>query len=371
MASLQEILNKAGTIENAERLAKFLSDDKPEYLLDLQLVLSAQGKFDDAWEVSNRATKLYPDDHRVAFNRGWLVMQRGDLLKGFELMDRGRFCKIWGNSPLQSTRPMWTGVEELSGKTVLFYCEAGFGDEIVFVRFAKILADRGAKVVIATSSCFMSLFSRMEGVYTLVDKQVALAVYHDYWVPSMSAAKLCGVEYNTLSGKKYLFPEPGYESKWIDSMQTDALKIGIRWSGNPQFEYDQNRSIPPENLLSLATIDGVKLYSLQRDNDLIYLPDEVENLGPKLESWEDTAAAISCLDMVITSCTSVAHLAAALGKKTWVVVPIMPYYVWVLPGEESPWYNSVRLFRQEAFGDWNAPLQKVTKELELLVEYQA
>ena len=370
MATLQEILNKAGTLENAERMARFLSDDDPAYLMDLQLVLSIQGKCNEAWEVSNRATKLYPNDYRVAFNRGWLVMQKGDLLNGFKLMDKGRFIKIWGSPPLQTSQPIWDGKQDISGKTILFYCEAGFGDEIVHVRFAKLLAAQGAKVVLACSPELMSLFSRISGVSAVVNKLAATAVYHDYWIPSMSAAKLCGIMHEMLSGESYLSPHPEYIEKWenIVGNNDNSIKIGIRWSGNPQFELDQHRSIPAEQIIELANLPNVDVYSLQRDTDLVYLPDNIIDLSPKLETWEDTAIAVDCLDLVITSCTAIAHLAAAMGKTTWVIVPVMPYYVWVLPGESSPWYDSARLFRQEKFGDWGKPIQKVKAELELLID---
>lgn len=363
MATLQEILEKAGTLENAERMARFLSDDNPEYLMDLQLVLSAQGKFDAAWGVSNRATKLYPNDHRVAFNRGWLIMQRGDLLTGFKLMDRGRFIRIWGNSPLQTTQSIWDGKQDISGKTILFYCEAGFGDEIVHVRFVKSLVDQNAKVIVACDSGLVSLFSRLDGVSAVINKLAASAVYHDYWVPSMSVAKICNITYKALSGKSYLSPHSEYITKWKNIINDNSFKVGIRWSGNPQFEYDQHRSVPAEQMIELASLSGTKFYSLQRDNDLIYLPDNIIDLNLLLETWEDTAAAMSQLDLVITSCTAIAHLAAAMGIPTWVIVPIMSYYVWVLPGETSPWYNSIRLFRQETFGNWNIPFKTVKKVL--------
>jgi len=363
VATLQEILSKAGTLEKAEQMARFLSDDNPEYLMDLQLVLSAQNKLDEAWEVSNQATELFPDDHRVAFNRGWLVMQKGDLLNGFRLMDRGRYARIWGNSPLQSNKPIWDGKQDISGKTVLFYNEAGFGDEMVHVRFVKSLADRGARVIVAANSGLISLFARMEGVSAVIDKQAALAVYHDYWIPSMSAAKLCKIGYENLDGSPYLSPDPDYCAKWQKIIQSDKLKVGIRWSGNPRFEYDQHRSIPAEQMIKLANLPNVQIFSLQRDDDLIYLPDNIVDLQSLLKTWEDTAAAISQLDLVITSCTAIAHLAASMEKPTWVIVPIMPYYVWVLPGDTSPWYKSVRLFRQEIFGSWAEPFEEVKKTL--------
>lgn len=365
MATLQEILERAGTLENAEHIARFLSNDDPKYLMDLQLVLSAQGKVGDAWEVSNRALELYPDDPRVAFNRGWLVMQKGDLLTGLRLIDKGRSARLWGDPPIQTNLPMWDGEKDILGKTILLYCEAGFGDEIMLVRFVKLLVEREAKVIVACKPDLVSLFSRIDSVSAVINKIAVPAVYHDYWVPSMSVARLCGVTYDSLSGLPYLLAHPNYSAKWEKIIgQRTSIKVGIRWSGNPQFEHDQHRSIPAEMMLRAVSMPDVGLYSLQRDDDLIHLPDGVVDLGPKLETWEDTAAAVDCLDLVITSCTAMAHLSAALGKPAWVIVPVMPYYVWAWGNDSSCWYDSVRLFRQEKFGVWSSPLEKVRKALE-------
>ena len=174
MAGLAEILQKAGTLENAEKIATFLSNDDPKYLLDLQLVLSAQGKFEESMKISDKATELFPNDHRVAFNRGWLIMRKGDLQKGFEYMERGRFVQIWGNTPLSTYKPQWKG-EDIKDKTLLLYCEAGLGDEIVYSKFIQLLTEMDIKVIVACNSDLMSIFSRIDKV-TVIDKRAAAAV---------------------------------------------------------------------------------------------------------------------------------------------------------------------------------------------------
>jgi hypothetical protein len=172
----------------------------------------------------------------------------------------------------------------------------------------------------------------------------------------MSAAGVLGHEYATLSGKAYLTANPA------PLQATKKLKVGIRWSGNPQFEHEQHRRFDPQPLIDLHKIPGVELYSFQRDGDLRDVP--FEDLAPKLKNWEDTAAYLKAMDIVITSCTSVAHMSAALGVETWVITPILPYYLWAVPGNKSAWYNSVTLFRQEKYGDWSAPLDAVKQALE-------
>ena len=367
MATLQEMIARTGSLEKAEQVAKSLAFKDPRYLMDLQLVLSAQGKVEDALEVSNKAITIFPNDPRVAFDRGWLMMRQGKLYEGFCLMDKGRYVKLWGNSPLPSKKPIWDGREDIKGKVILYYNEAGLGDEIVHVRFVKELFKRGAKVIVAADSSLMSIFARIPQVSAVIDKRAALAIYYDYWIPSMSAAKLCKIEYEDLEGQQYLSPLPKYCKKWNKLIKSSKLKIGIRWSGNPKFEYDQHRSIPAEKLITLSYFPSIQLYSFQRDNDLVYLPENIIDLKNKLLTWEDTAAALSCMDLVITSCTSVAHMSASIGKPTWVIIPIMPYYIWVLPGHISPWYDAVHLFRQKKFGSWDEPFKNIRKALNRLL----
>jgi hypothetical protein len=142
----------------------------------------------------------------------------------------------------------------------------------------------------------------------------------------------------------------------------DTFKVGIRWAGNPKFEHEQHRKFDPQPLIDLHKLDGITLYSLQRDDNLIDgLP--FADLRDQMKTFEDTASIIKGLNLVITSCTSIAHLSAALGVKTWVIVPIMPYYAWAEPKDTSVWYDSVRLFRQQKYGDWSHPLEEVKSAL--------
>ena len=137
------------------------------------------------------------------------------------------------------------------------------------------------------------------------------------------------------------------------------LKVGIRWAGRPDFEHQQLRLFPPEILTDLPKNDRVQFYSFQRDDNLVELPPEIVDLGPYLKEWDDTAAALHHMDLMISSCTSVAHLSAAMGKETWVMVPTLPYFPWALPGEKSVWYQSATVIRQSRFGDWESARAEV------------
>lgn len=332
--------------------------------LDLQLNANIRGNFAEGWRLSEMMWKEDPADNRVAFNRGWHLLAQGDLQGGMELIDRGRWINVFGSSPLASGKPIYNPeVHDLNGKTVLFRNEGGLGDEIINVRFVDFFANRGAKVVVTGNPGLGSLFSRMKSVFAFASSSAELGIQHDYWVPGMSAVRIAGHTYETLPGEAYITPDPIRVERWKQITKGEKLKIGIRWSGNPQFEHEQNRRFPVEPLLALSEIPGTQFFSFQRDTDLRELPRNITDLSLFLGDWEDTAAALSCMDLVITSCTSVAHLSSALGKETWIIVPILPYYVWAYPGDTSPWYDSVRLFRQTTFGDWMDPFTRLREAL--------
>lgn len=360
MAKLKEMIDVAGSAEQAEAVARELVKKDDRYLMDLQLILAAQGKIEESWEVQQKAEQLKPKDKRVQYNKGWHVMLQGDQLEGFKLMNEGRSVNLWGNKHIGTNKPLWDG--KSVGNHILFNCEAGFGDEVGFVRFAKQIERRGNRVVVICSNGLTSLFARSLNIPVVTGVKEALSVYHDCWVPSMLAPVMLNVDFDDLSGKPYLTPD----SKLIplfSGIMSDKLNVGIRWRGVDGDDYI-NRLFPLEQMLDAVSQDHVSLYSLQKDNHE-YLPDHVTNLDPMLTSWENTAAIIYNLDLVITSCTSVAHVAAAMGKPTWIVIPVMMYYLWCYPGDKSPWYDSVTLFRQEKYGNWDKPFNEIKEKLRI------
>ena len=319
--------------------------------LDIALTAAINGHPD----ISEDVLRSYPeqDDARIVFNLGWHEMRHGNLKKGLEMMDAGRFINVFGLPRLPGE--IWRD-QDLTNKTLLFRCENGFGDQIMNFRFAKDFQDKGARVVISCAPELMPLFSRHG--YVCIDNGATPYIHYDYWVPSMSAAHILGYDTDNFPGDAYLTAEP----KKLYA-KDGTLKVGIRWAGNPKFEHEQHRKFDPQPLFDLHELKQVTLYSLQRDDDTVDgLP--FADLRDQMKTFEDTASIIQGLDLVITSCTSVAHLAGALGKETWIIVPVMPYYAWAAPGDKSVWYKSVRLFRQEKYGNWDAPLKAVRAALE-------
>lgn len=305
-------------------------------------------------DISEDILRNYPEqnDARVIFNLGWHEVRHGNLNKGLQMMDAGRFINVFGLERIPG--PIWKD-QDLEGKTLLFRCENGLGDQIMNFRFAKDFVAKGARVVVSCAPELMALFSRHG--FVCIDNGATPYVHYDYWVPSMSAAHILGYDTNNFPSQAYLCAEP----KQLYS-KPDTFKIGLRWAGNPKFEHEQHRKFDPQPLIDLHKLDGATFYSLQRDDNLIDgLP--FADLRDQMKTFEDTASIIKGLNLVITSCTSIAHLSAALGVKTWVIVPIMPYYAWADAKDTSVWYDSVTLFRQKKYGDWSHPFEEVKARL--------
>jgi len=348
-------------IDKAEQLAK--KNDK----LDYQLMLAVQGKHKQAWEVVKELEQEKPQCNRAAFNRGWHYLSRGELSKGLALMERGRIASVWGNeSELGGMlAPRWDGKQDLNEKFVLVYMEGGFGDEIINIRFVKQLVAKGAKVIVACNPALAPLFARVKGVSAVAQADILKGIWHDYYIPSFSLAHLLGCEYEDLEGEAYITPNERCVSRFSKLIKKDGFKVGIRWGGNQKFEHEQMRGFPFKGFYNAVNQEGVDLYSLQlSDSSHIDVSKyNITDLEEYLTDWEQTAGAIANLDLVITSCTSVAHLSAAMGKETWVIAPIMAYFTWAIPSSKSAWYDSVKLIRQEDYGNWDKPFTKIKQKL--------
>jgi tetratricopeptide (TPR) repeat protein len=361
MASLQQMLELSGSLSNAEKMAReFIENQGPAYLLDLQLILAVQGRFDEALEVNEKALRINPNDIRAKFDRGWHYMRDRDLKTGFGLMNEGRMIEVWGNRHIGTNKPIWD-----KGKLghLLYCCEAGIGDQIVFIRFVKKLIENDIKITVACSPELMSLFAKQDYIHSVIDLKYAHAVYHDYWIPSMAAPVILETTYDDLDGSGYINVNEDMKQKYAGLMGNE-FKVGIKWRGNPKFEHEQFRKFPSDLMFkAVSNVDG-KVFSLQKDlEEGEIVPPFITDMSQFLTSWEETAAIINNLDLVITSCTGLAHLSAAMGKPTWIVVPILPYWSWALTGDISPWYFSVQLFRQVDFESWEKPFDDIARKL--------
>jgi len=343
------------------------------HLIDQQLNLMIRGRFEEAWKIAEQLEVLDPKDPRSKFNRGWFLINQKKLQEGFQCLEYGRALNVYGSPKINTTKPIWDQ-SDLKGKTVIINLEAGYGDNIISVRFATEVWKRGGKCILCCDRTLHSLFSRIVGVERCITLNEVSSTYHDFWIPGFSCSWLFGHSFDDLPNKPYISALNESVEVWKNILQDagDKPKIGIRWSGNPKFEHQQFRLFPPENLIDLhKDFDHIQFYSLQRDNDTRELSEEITDLKNLIISWEDTVACIENLDLVITSCTSIAHIASAMGKPTWVVVPLLPYHVWACGDKHSPWYqDTTTIYRQKTFGRWNEPFDAIKKDLMALFPKQ-
>ena len=318
--------------------------------LDLMLAASTTGDFAEGWRIAQKLEAEEPNNHRAAYNRGWYYLRQSQIQKGYSLMDRGRIAGVFGNKHPDVPTPQWDGKTK---GTILLYLEGGLGDQIHQVRYAKMIADRGCKVIVSCSGPLASLFVGVEGVSSVIQHEAVFGIYHDSWVAGMSAVVPLGLELADLSGAPYI-------SKPV-TIKGRKKRIGLRWQGNSKFEHEHHKRFPYELMFDAVKDSDYEFISLQRDEGAEATPPWVKQVP--LNTWEDTRAAAASCDLVISSCTSVSHIAAAMGIETWVITPIMPYFLYSLDGDKTPYYDSMRLFRQEVFGDWSAPFDQIKARL--------
>ncbi len=329
--------------------------DKPRTVpelhdLDVQLTASKLGNFSEGWELCQKLEREEPENHRAAYNRGWYYLRQGQIQKGYQLLDRGRIVGVFGNKKPSSPAQPWDGK---SKGIVMLYLEGGLGDQIHQVRYAKSIAERGCKIIVACSGPLASLFTDVEGVSAVLQHEAAFGVYHDFYVQGMSAVVPLGFELKDLSGKPYI-----NRPKVIKSHKK---RIGLRWQGQSAFEHEHNKKFPYELMFNAVQDADAEFVSLQRDEGSEACPVWVKQMP--LNNWEDTRQAVASCDLVISSCTSVSHLSAAMGVETWVVTPVMPYFLYAIEGETCPYYDAMKLFRQETFGEWEAPFNQIKERL--------
>ena len=334
------------------------------HLIDQQLNLMIRGRFAEGWKIAEELAQIDPNNPRAIFNRGWFLINQGKWQEGFQCLEYGRSLGVYGSGRLNTSKPIWNGAD-LSGKTVIINLEAGYGDNIIQARFATEIWRRGGNAILCCDTSLHSIFSRIPGVKSCITLNELAFTYHDFWIPGFSCSWIFGHDAKTIPNEPYIFAKTESVNIWKTILNNDKIKIGIRWSGNPKFEHQQFRIFPPELLINLyKNKNEIQFYSLQKDTDIRELPDKIVDLQHILISWEDTAACIENLDLVITSCTSIAHLASAMGKPTWVVVPILPYHIWAYGDKHSPWYQETTVvFRQKKFGKWDDVFFDIDTEL--------
>lgn len=339
--------------------------------MNLGCALHDLGRLEAAAARHRRALALAPDHPEAHWNLGQALLLQGDLAAGWTEYE---WRTVTANGPRRTfERPPWDG-GDLTGRTILLHAEQGLGDTLQFIRYAPLVKARGAAAVIVESPpALTALLRGVDGVDRLVPTGAALPAF-DRHAPLPSLPHLFGVGEDSIpAGVPYLRPEPDRVAWWRERLAAGppGLRVGVAWQGNPHGRVDRGRSPPLAALAPLAAVPGVRLISLQqRDGveQLAALPEgmAIETLGPGVDAdgaFVDTAAIMMSLDLVVSSDTAIPHLAGALGRPVWLAVKRVPDWRWLLGRADSPWYPTLRLFRQRRDGDWDGVFRAIAAAL--------
>lgn len=334
-------------------------------ILNTANVLRDTGRHEDSVAHYNRALQLAPDNADVHWNLSLCLLTMGDYARGWQEYEWRWKARELGQAKATVDAPIWLGGEPLAGKTLLLQAEQGLGDTLQLCRYAAPLEALGAKVVLEVQEPLLHALAGLPGVHRLIAQgEPAGAV--DFRIPLFSLPLALGTRLDTIPASAgYLVADAARADRWGRLMGNERPQVGLAWAGNPGHANDRRRSLDLRQLLA-ALPDGIRYWCLHKD----VTPAESALLQAdgRVGVFEDNdfaskMAQISRMDAVVSVDTSVAHLSAALGKPTWILVARPADFRWLADRADSPWYASVRLFRQETAGDWSKPLAGVAEAL--------
>jgi hypothetical protein len=317
----------------------------------------------EAASCYQQAIRCRPGYVKAHWNLAHTLLLAGELERGWDEFE-WRWKKK-DTPPRAFPQPVWDGAP-LDGRTILLHAEQGLGDAIQFIRYAELVKRSGGAVVLECPAKLAGLFESARGIDALAPAGTPLPAF-DVHAPLLSLPRIF---HTTLAGipacVPYLAVQADYRSKWKNRLAGyQGRRIGLVWKGNPQHAEDKFRSLAPETLSPLAGTPGATWFSLQFAERTASPPiPGLIDLGPETEDFRDAAAAVEQMDLVISADTSMAHLAGALARPVWVLLPFVPDWRWLLDRDDTPWYPTMRLFRQPQRGEWKPVVEAVREALE-------
>jgi tetratricopeptide (TPR) repeat protein len=340
---------------------------------NLGIALMRSGHLDEAHEQYEQALRLNPAHELALCNRSLLRLLHGDFEGGWQ--DYERRWALSDMVPRSFDRPRWDG-SSLDGKTILVYAEQGLGDTIQFLRYLPLVRQRGGMVLFECQPALLRLLAGISGADQLIAAGTLLPPF-DVQAALLSLPGIFATTLATIPADiPYLRAEPSLVDYWRKELEPlGGFKIGIAWQGNPKNPEDRYRSCPLTCFEVLAAADGVRLVSLQKGPGTGQLPllanrFPILDLGDRLDreaAFIDTAAVLMSLDLVVTVDSALAHLAGALGVPVWTLLPLVPDWRWLLERSGSPWYPTIRLFRQNRLGAWGEVFERAAAALRDLI----
>jgi tetratricopeptide (TPR) repeat protein len=327
--------------------------------------LFATGDSERAIAACRKAVEVAPDAPQAHWNLAVALLRTGNFEVGWPEHEWRLKTKL--KFPVRPfPQPQWAG-EELAGRTILLHCEQGFGDGIQNVRYVDLVAQRGGRIVLECHPELRRLFDNYPGTDRVIARGEPLP-HFDLHCPLSSLPYACRTRLETIPNQvPYLKPEPELGRRWREKLGGAGMKVGLVWAGNPTHPNDRTRSIRLEQLAPLAS-NKIEFHSLQKGPAAWQVRQPpagmriVDHAG-ELEDYVDTAALISQLDLVVSVDTSLAHLAGALGRPTWVLIPFVADCRWLIGRTDSPWYPTMRLFRQRTRERWEDAIGQLAREL--------
>jgi tetratricopeptide (TPR) repeat protein len=367
------------------REALRLRPEFPEAHNNLANAVLEEGAIDDAMAHCLEAVRLRPEFVDAHHDLALLLLLKGDFKRGFAEYEWR--WKVPNSYRRSFSQPLWDG-SPLKGRSILLHAEQGLGDTIQFIRYVPLVRQMGGEVVLECQAALLPLLSGMPGISHLIARDMALPAF-DVHAPLLALPGIFRTTLDTIpAAVPYLSPDGELVERWRQVLAEEysphapreagrhaergAYTVGIAWQGNPSFPRDRLRSIPLTFFARLAKVGGMQLVNLQKGpgtDQLQSLGGQVPilDLGNQLDeksgAFMDTAAVMKNLDLVICSDSAVAHLAGAMAVPVWIALPFIPDWRWLLEREDSPWYPTMRLFRQRLPGDWNEVFDRIAGQL--------
>jgi hypothetical protein len=368
---LGNALRTVGRFDEAEaaiRRAIAIRGDVAEMHVNLGNVLREKGDLPGAIAATRQAIRLRPDLADAHQTLGSHLLLAGEYVEGWREYEWRLRCPNVGHLRSVPGRGRWDG-SELGGRTILLQSDAGLGDAIQCARFIPMVVDRGGEVVVECQKELVRLLGKVRGVSQVVSRNDPLPAF-DVHFPFLSLPMAFNTTLQTIpKGVPYLGAGEEVMRKWAEKLSGDAgLRVGLVWAGNRNNTQDRKRTLTLHSFAPLADVGGIIFHSLQvgeAANQILDPPKgmKIVDHSAELTDLAETAGLAANLDLVISIDTAVGHLAGAIGKSVWMLLPFTPDWRWMLGREDSPWYPTMRLFRQEKFGDWDGAIGRVAHAL--------
>jgi len=372
---LSSVLADRGDYSESEQYLKLLEKDENHKIVsynNIGIHKLKQGNIQEALSYAEMAIKENANVAITHYNYSHALLLNGNFSEGWNEYEWRKYREEFEKRDFSKNE---LADQEIIGKKILVWSEQGFGDSLQFARYLVKLQEKGAYVIFECDPALASIFSSCKGINKLVLKEGVNepSVEYDYQIALLSLPRYFNTDLHNIPAEiPYLSVSDDKIKEWEKTIKgNNNLKVGLVWAGNPNHANDKNRSCKLLDFDKLFDIPYVEFYSLQKGKPLEQITtfqNKIHNTSVQLNTFEDTAAAISNLDFVISVDTSVAHLAGALGKEVWLMLPFIPDWRWLMDREDSPWYPSMKLFRQDEKSTWQDVVERMKKELIQIVE---